>query len=488
MPLPGVTQTIINGGLGLVAPGGDKTVIKIGVCSSSTANTLNFYTNPDTMKAACGVGPLVDSASYHLQNAGGTVGVMRCAASTAGSAGAVSVSRGGAGDSTATCTVAGAPYDAYQVKIKITKQGANLAAVTAEFQYSLDNGDNYSDVIAMPASGIYAIPNTNLTVTFVDGIGTAFKVDDIHSFTCVAPAFTLSDLSTALDALKARTDAAFFCIHIVGHAASSAGQGAIMAAVQTKLTTEEAGYRYVFAVMEWPDESDATIIAAAASITAERIMSVGGFVELVSDKRQMKRHAAWPMVVRLAQQKPQRDLGRTRGDSEGGALPGIVSLYRDEASTPALDAARISTLRTHPGQAGFYATHGKMLHSLNSDYTYVQHRRVMDIACAVNYQALFPFLNSDDFDYEVKVVNNATIAVVDELSARSMEATINAQLKARMVLTSPPMCKDAQSVVTRDNDVVSTMTLRTKVRVQPKPYAKFIETEIGFSKAALVAS
>jgi hypothetical protein len=73
MPLPKVTQTISDGGLGLAVPDDSQTHVAIGVASAGTANTLVFHRDADKAKAEFGHGPLVDKAVYHMQVAGGSV-------------------------------------------------------------------------------------------------------------------------------------------------------------------------------------------------------------------------------------------------------------------------------------------------------------------------------------------------------------------------------------------------------------------------------
>lgn len=472
--LPRVTQTIKDGGLGLSEGNASQVCIKVGVCSAGTVNQLDWYTDPDTLKADKGSGPVVDSAIYHLQVAGGPVGVMRINASIAGVAGAVTPTRAAPGDSTGTITVAGAPYDAYPVLVEVTTTGA---LGTGAFKYSLDGGDNYSEDIAIPAGGTYAIPGTNLTLTFVPGAGPViFRAGDVHAFTCTAPGYSSTDVSDALDALRTTYATSLFGFgHLVGQAASSAGATTIATAVETKMGAEEVVFRYFFFIVEWPDEADATIQASVANFTAVRVLPCAGFAELMANNRIMKRSAGTVAAARLSQQRISRDLGRTKPDSEGGPVKGVTKLYRDEFTTPGLDDYGFTTLRTFPGKPGFYITHGRMRPPAGSDYKFIQYRRVMDRACTLNYETLFPHLNDDDF------LANPD-GTIHEISARNLESEVNAVFRAQLI--AERHVNDAYMVVNRTINVVSTQKLKTKVRIQPKPYAKFIETEIGFENVS----
>lgn len=478
MPLPGISRTIKDGGLGLADADPSEICIKVGVCTLGTNNVLEFFADPDALKTARGQGPVVDSAIYHLLIAGGVVGVLKVNSSIAGTATAVSVSRGAPGDSTGTMTTSGAPNDAYDVKVEITKQGTNIAAGTAAFKYSLDGGDNYSDEIALPTGGTYLLGDTNVTLTFVNGGGgTSFKVGDVHSFTCTAPGYSSTDLNAALDALRTTyAETEFGFVHIVGQAASSAGAATIATAADVKMTAEQNVHRYTFALVEWPDESDATIQASVAAFTSARIVPIAGFCELLANNKLLKRSAGTVVAARLSQQRISRDLGRTKPDTEGGPIQGVTKIYRDEGTTPGLDDYGFTTLRTYAGQRGFYITHGRMRVAAGSDFKFTQYRRVMDRACAITHSTLFPHLNDDEF------ITKAD-GTLDELDARNLESELNSALRNGLV--SERHVSDAYCVVNRQENMAQTLKLKVKTRIRPKGYAKFIEEEIGFENVSL---
>lgn len=473
-----VNQTIADGALGLASADPSQVHIKIGVCSAGTVKGLTFYTDPDKAKADGGVGPLVDAVVYDLQVAGGVVGMMRVNSSVAGVAGSVSVVRGGGGSSTGTVAVSGTPNDGYQFIVVITKDGANLAAATATFKYSVDGGDNYSPDIAVPTGAAYVVPNTGVTLTFANGGGTAFVTGDTHTFACTAPGFSSSDISDALDALRTTFKTAKFgFVHIVGAATNAAGSATIAAAVDTKMTAEENVFRYIFAIIEAADDTDQNLITAFTSFASRRVGVAAGYCELVANGKVLKRSIAWPAVARIAQQDIRRDLARTATDKEGGPLSGVTSLYRDEGATPALDDARFITLCTYPQQNGFYISNGRMMAPAGSDFTFLQYRRLMDRACTVTYNFLFPQLNDD----VVRINDDGTIY---EQDARSIETKGKAELDAE--LTDKKRVSATAMVVTRDNNMLSTQTLKVKTRIRPKGYAKFIDHDIGFENPSLI--
>lgn len=477
--LPGITQSENGGGLGLVQPSPGKTHVKVGIFTGLAVNVLKFFTDPVQLKSECGVGPAVDAGIYHLENGGGVVGMMRINGTTDGVAGSVTVARADGTASTGTFAVSGAPNDAYQVRVRITKEGATAAAATATFRYTIDGGDTESEEIALPGSGIYAIPGTGLTITSTDGAGTAFRVGDTHTFICTAPGYSSSELGDTLD--KLRTDFGqlkFRWVHVVGQAADAAAAATIAALLATKALAELVNKRPIFFIQEMPDVSDANMIAAYANFVSNRVGCVAGFEELFANNRVMKRAAAWPVCLRLAQQSIHRSPARTRSDSEGGALPGVVSLHRDEQKTPALTAARFITLRTHPGKSGFFITKGLTMGQPSDALSKIALRRVMDEALSVTYDTLFEFLEDNEIDVD-------EAGLIDEVSARSIETAVNAPVEAAIV--NKRYITRSRVAVKRDVNIISTEKLVIRVGMVPRGYVSEIEETLSFENPAIAA-
>jgi len=216
MALPRVTQILADGSLGIVPPSPANVVAKVGVCSSGTANTVRQFSGPSVkvIKDALGTGPLAEAAAHSLEIAGGPVSTVPVSASVPGTAGPVTH----LGTGSAVLTVSGAPKDSYEVEVRVTRKATGLAVAAAAFVFSLDGGDTFSPEIAVPVSGIYAIPGSGLTITFSDG---TFVKDDGYSFECLAPSYSVTDLVAAIDALLA-DQRKFGCLHVVGAPAPSA--------------------------------------------------------------------------------------------------------------------------------------------------------------------------------------------------------------------------------------------------------------------------
>lgn len=472
MPLPDVTFSISDGALGLAGNNPDNLHAKIGVASGGTPNTVYSFGDIAVLKATLGAGPLVEDVGFHLATAGGPVLAVPVAATNAGTVS--TIVRVGTSPFPGLATT-GAPRDAYAVIGKIIGSGP---VGTATFQISFDGGANFSQTYATAASVATFSAATGLTLTFVAG---AYVAGDTYTFTTVAPTYSSADLNAAIDVLLADARDVGF-IHVVGTAGGADDATkitnfiALCSAVQTKMTTAEVAKRWQFAVMEAPEVAEGAWAASAAwnSFAGVRISPVLGRVTIQSQVsgRQANRSLAVAYAARLATTPVQEHPGR----AAKGPLPGIISMSRDERSTPGGNDARFTTGRTFPQQPGFFLTAGKIAAGTGSDFADVMNRRVVDKACRVANRALFRFVN------ESLRVNN-TDGTIFEPDARVVEAFVDGLLRAELVNTGN--ASDVRETVNRASNVLSTKTLPVTIRVVPVGYASFIPVDIGLLNPAL---
>jgi len=370
-------------------------------------------------------------------------------------------------------TQASSPLDAYDVLVAVVTAGTVAGSPAPAFTYSLDGGNTVSPVIAVPGSGVYTVPGSGVVLTFAG----AFVVADTYRFATVAAGFSTSDANAAMDAILAVSTEWGF-VHVVGTPANAAAAATLAAAMDVKISGAANLFRYAFAVVECPtSEADSVIAAAFAGVATTRVMvCVGdeGYISALT-ARTVRRNAAWPVTARLALIPADEDpawVGR-------GALKGVTSLYRNEAATPLLDEARFTTLRTNLGKEGYFITNGRMMAPGGSDYTYVQFRRVMDVACRIVRAAELPFLNSD-----VRV--DRKTGHIDERDAQMFEGSVNADLRAGVV--APGYASDASVVMSRTANLLAGASQPVTIRVLSKAYLKQIDTSIGFTNPASLAA
>ena len=465
--LPDVWFDIQDGSLGILPPPTDNVSAKIGVASSGPINEIVSVTSLKQVQDTFGGGPLAEALATHLALSGAPVYAVRANPSVSGSIGSVAKTGTGTGD----LTITGSPNDAYSLIVKITRDGANLAAGTAAFTYSLDGGDNYSPEIAIPTGGTYALPGTGLTLTFSNGSsGTSFVTGDTYSATTTAPAYTLTDLNNAITVLL-NDPREWGWLHVVG-----AATPAVAAGVATRLQEAETQYRFAFALLEAQEDTDANLLAAWGNFADKRVAVAAGYVELASPLSGLvqKRSAAWSASGRLAAIPVHEHLGRVNS----GPVQGVVRLYRDEFAAPGLDPAGFTTMRTIIGRSGFYFTRGRIKAPQGSDFQFIENRRVMDRACRITRNAALRYLNDN-----VRVDGAGNIYEPD---ARAIEAYVEGQLIAGLV--APGHASAVQVTLKRDSNVLSTRSTTLTVRVRPLGYLEYIEADIGFVNPALEAA
>lgn len=484
MAIPSVSLTILDGALGIVDATG-RVSAKIGASSSGTANTVYSFSDIATVKATLGTGPLPEAIAHTLAVGGGTVLAVKGATSTAGANGSVTK----VGTGLCVVSVSGTPVDAYEVVVTIAAGGTNPAAGTATFTYSVDGGDTVSAITAVPTGGSFVLLDTGLTLAFS---AASLVAGDTYSFTTTAPAMTGSDITTALAALTADPRVWKF-VHILGSASTAAGQASIAATVETLLLAQETAYRYAYAMLEGPDLGDGTagdsgLMTAFASFAALRTAVCVGFEDLTSvlTGRVHKRSCGWVQAARRHVAPIYEDSARV----ESGPLPGIVKLWRDENTNPALDAAKFSTLRTHIGLAGFYATNCRIFSATGSDFVYAQHREIMDVACAIVRAGLLKYssgsVRTNPASSQIPSGQAGAPGTIDERDARKIEDEVNSKLGSALLANGAVSACGIDLV--RTNNITSTQTLKCKVRIQPLGYLKTITADIGYTNPALTLS
>lgn len=561
MPLPGIRQELVDGALGLEASATDAHV-KVGVSSLGTPNRVYAFTDPNTLRATLGTGPLVEACAYHLGTAKRPVLCVPVAATTPGELGDIIQT----GTSPAITDEDSEPLDGYELAIKVDRSGR---LGEARFVYSLDGGKSWSPAVATPAPGLDgwstvtkegAGPDVTVTgtpaapylafrveittagargvakfrwssdggETWTTGVETAATVDlgatgatvgfengsyaathaysfapklkasslalpgtgialefatgdylagDAYSATCTPPSF---DSGSAFDAIEAALadGRAFRLVHLIGAPASAEALASLAMGAQAAMDEAEAEFRYIYTVLEAPEVPDEDLRVAFANVVAPRVYVAAGhqgLVSFVEKGRVYKRPAAWPFVSRVM----SRPIHEHPGRFATGPLAGVAEIYRDERTTPGLDDARFVTLRTFVDEPGFFITRGKSMAAPGSDFDRVQRRQVIDRALQVAYKAMLRYVN------ESLVTNpNGTI---DDAEAASMEATVLGKLEEALLGVN----NHASAVlfqIMRTNNVLTTDTIRYKVRVRPLGYAEFIEGEVGFAAPSTEAA
>jgi hypothetical protein len=384
------------------------------------------------------------------------------------------VTRTGTGPATALDGTTHSPIDSYDIRVKIGTAGA---LGTADFRYSLDGGNTYSGTVLVPSAGKFVVPNAGIVLTFA---GT-FTADDVYTGTATPPGFSTTEINAGLTALLANPSKWGF-VHVGGKPASAAAAATLASGLGAMMDVAEASFRYVFAVMECPqEEGDATIKSAFASFVHPRVGVVVGDVGLTSviTLRSERRNLAWAYTAGLSNTKLSIHPGETTSKNGAGPLLGVTSLYRDEEDTPGLDDARFVTATHIQGKDGYFITRGRMMAAAGSDFEQVMNRRVMDRFCEVMRATLTDQLNvSPDID--------GVTGFILEKDAQALDAI--AEDACKTALVNEGEASSVKVTTSRTDNLLSTSTLHVDGECVPKGYTENIVANLGFKNPALAAA
>lgn len=473
------TINVRDGGIGLPDDGAVFPLV-IGHSSIGTVNTLYFSTNQNSYRDTLGQGAGVELGLPMIRARGGVL-FLKIAASTAGSSGAVS--KTAFSTSTGTVTVSGAPFDAYQVKVRIKLTGA---LGVARFDYTKDAlspSPSFSEEITVPSGGTYAIPSTNLVLTFVPGGGPIiYEAGDVSTFACVAPQYTTSDLATGITALLLALGSYIIEDVYFTHRSISASAGATMAsAIATHMASLEARRRWARAMADCGADTGANVITSFGPLAFSRVAVAFGTCDVPT----LNPSSGWgtprqTACFALSERAAGADLSENLGRRASGGLR-VSAIQNDEGTNQQfIESHKINTLRTYDGEAGFFSTNGYLKSPVGSDFLYWDWGRVIDRACRIVYTEQQKWLLR-----KVRTLTDGT-GQIDPRDAVRIETAVRSALKSGLsdpntIEGFPGHVSALQYVVDLTNNVLTTRQLRSALRLVPLPPIEGFVTDIGFT-------
>lgn len=418
-------------------------------------------------------------------------------------AGSLVLTKGAAGASTGTATVSvglkraqgsqtsnslialsGTVTSRWDVGIRFTRDGVIGGSPTPAFNYTLDGGDNWSQDIAMPNTGVYALPAfTGVTIT---ATGSQVKAGDRFACETFAPTWNNSDLSAALAAANA-SQFDFEALHVVGQA------DAVLAATLSSYTTaaeNQSSPKWYTSIIEAADqmiaigsppitETEAAWINRISgpspgfqNFADYRIGVCAGFAEILDpvSGRFNRRSSAWPYVARLM----SISVGTSPAWTGLGPLVGISALYHDEDKREALNDQRFTTLRTFGRLQGFYVTLGRLMAPLGSDFRKIQSLRVINKVMRLVYDFLLNYV-------EDKVKVDGATGRILESQARAIELPMVTGIQTALGddITEPRVQIDRTI-----NLLAPGAYMLCKTAIVPVAYAEQIKFTIGLLNPA----
>ena len=494
MTLPDLTITISDGALGYLPPSSSTARLKIGPSLAGTANTVYAFSSVSQVLSTLNAGPLAAACAHELSVSGGPVYAIPCT-QTAGLTGAVT--HVGTGP---TVTASGStPTDDYEILVTIVA-GGSLA--TATYTISLDNGKTTSATATTGSGTPWTLtpndPNgysTGVTLSFPAG---TYVAGDTYALRVYGPSISTTNLTAAMNAWNASGYSAPF-LHVVssnGTSATDATNLSTAASLATQLETNMAtmagSFRYMRAIIESPDifaggnftsawDTSASTAYAGVSGTRTGVCSGHALVACAMTGLQKRRNAAYVIAARIGANNASNQLANDPAWVGAGAIPGIISLLRDErAAGTKLSDYRQFTLRSHLGIPGYFVAKAPMLTSGTSDFQYYVNGAVIDLVTTVARAAALPFLAQ-----AVRVKPDGTIWETDAGMIESVIANALQNSVASLGYISPPTPSTPLVQIDKTVNVLSTSSLSILVRVTPKGYARSITLNIGFNNVSV---
>lgn len=482
MPIPSVSFNQLDNQVGVVSLDGD-TVAFVGWSPTGTLNQVVGYNRKSDAKAALGVCPLAHSICNAIDGSGKTVLGVRCDKTTAGAY--TTVVHAGAGSSVVTTDPAVEPYDDCEVIWRVIAPGT-IGSAGITFQYSIDGGRNWGAELALGTANTYTIPEINAKLNFAAGTVLAGQTE---SFRTTAPVPNAAQITAALEALRATSKKWRLVVFEFPATAT------LLAAVSTAIAAMRLVGKEVSAIASYRipliAESEATYLAAYTaeflSYADDAVVVCYGacFAQSSLDFRNYVRRWAFQVGIAASISRAGQDLAH-KGNKLINPLPASIQIkdangnaaHHDEFIDPGADAVRGSTLRSWPGEPGAFFGNLRLMSTATSDFVYLQHRRVMNLAREVARRVL-----SDSSSQDI-LVDPKTGFILEE-EALAIESEVNMALDLEMVTRRE--CSGAEFRLNRTDNILSTFELKGALRVTPLAYAKKITVDVGFYNPALRA-
>jgi hypothetical protein len=439
----------------------------VGVAAIPSQGILAFV-DPAEVEKKIGDGPLRDLIVSTLSIAKTTVYAVALEGTAAGTKSAVAP--GAANTGSGGVTASGSPRNEYDVLVEIMADGVlNEAA----FRVTVDGAAG--KIITVPdGAGLYEIPNTGLAIAFDPGAG-GFKEGDTFSFSATAPAATNGEVLAAIDQIL---DAK---LNIEWIAVAGISAAPLWAALAAKAEGAEANFQYLFFVAqaryktasETPDQWVNALTGAERGAAASvRLQVCAGWIEEADTSGQADTRG---MLGVYCGTLAQRGVHQGPDAVRCGSVSAATAIKPDglnDGHIETLKNAGYVTVRKITGLTGIYVTSGQMMCEEGSDYTLVERRRVMDKACRQIRAAQLFYLND-------------TVGVGADGSPEGLDMFIAQSESPLRIMKTNREISDGYVVIPPGQNILSTSTLRTKIRIVPLGKMSYIENEIAYSNPAL---
>lgn len=479
MATPAVSIQQLDGGLGVLPASSVGTLAVIGTSTAGAVDTPSSFGRVKALTDAFGSGPGVEAAALHIQQTGKPVVFVRATSNVDGAAGSIDDTYWATGTSVVTVDEASTQaVDDYEVVFSVVLGGV-VETGPITIKYSLDGGRNFSPKVSLGTANTYTIPGTGIVLDFAAG---TFVTGEYLTFRTTAPQWDATSLGTALDALI-NAGTSWGLVHVVGPLSTSNFD-----ALETKFSgwAGQSKFRGYVAHVAVPTlaQTEATYLSSLTSTWSAKASTYGALcaggcevTSAVSGRAYLR-----PVSFIAASREAASSEEINTADVNLGSLP--VSIrdengnpkHHDEYQSPGLDDQRFYVLRSFPNLSGVYVNQPRLFSAEGSDFQYVPHRRVYNLAATTLDAYFTKRLNKPiQVDATTGFILEEEALEIEEGALRSLEAVLLVKPKASGVTVS----------LSRTDNLLSTKTLTVDARIVPLAYATTINVSLGFVNPAL---
>lgn len=372
MAIPGLRNIEVEGQLRGVARA-SALVCVVGVSSDGTPLQIALDSRVSAITSRVGYGPMPELAAQ-VAASGASVAYCKIPGTPGDPSAVTHVGTG------AVMTVAGDPFAAYDVAVRVVT-GGTVATPGIKLEYSLNGGVSYQPPVSIGASDSLVLPGTGLEVEFAAG---TLVAGEVYKFTAPAPTWVIADVVLALDKIK-RSRLPIDCVALAGAASASD-----VAQFSNAITALKPFGKHLWGLAEarMPNagESNATYAAsvdaaftdttdnvAVAAFAARVPSAITGIIE--------RRTPLYGSINDLTPETVSENAAATDGHAANAFLTDDLgneiehnALYDESLSD------RFLVYRTWPGVDGVYLTWARLLSTPGSSFQLILHRRIVNRA------------------------------------------------------------------------------------------------------------
>ena len=202
-----------------------------------------------------------------------------------------------------------------------------------------------------------------------------------------------------------------------------------------------------------------------------------GDTEMLSGPTASKGAAVGVLAGRLAAYPVRVNAGKVRNGALSAAALYIQDTEVDEFDTVALYDKGFITFTTHPSRAGYFLMDANTACAVNDDYHYLTHRRTINEAFRLAYDALL--------DFELDEVPTTASGQISAIYAKSMESAIVRKISTSM---SDDLSKDetdpkdlgVKCFIDPLQNIVTTSKINIVLTIRPFGYNRWLDMLLGF--------